>query len=181
MSKLSLMYACLPFLLDPPCSSDWLWLVNGNGNHHRPTLLIWSYVTCMKGFKCPGDALNRGQKVCVPRIFAQSEHHTFFISAFSVSTIPLRWYLPVSALFVHRRALAVLWWNPPLLNIVITQSNSGLPWVIFHVESHHWLFCLLFTDYLRVQNLGYFSCIICQHWNVNIAVYSQFMLVYVNT
>ena len=46
---------------------------------------------------------------------------------------------------------------------------------------HHWLFCLLFIDYLRIQNLGYFSCIICPHWNVNIAVYSQFMLVYLNT
>ena len=26
-------------------------------------------------------------------------------------------------------------WNPPLQNIVITQGNPGLPWVIFHVES----------------------------------------------
>ena len=48
-------------------------------------------------------------------------------------------------------------WNPPLIIL----------------SAFHWL--------SENSNLGYFSCIICQHWNVNIAVYSKFMLVNLNT
>ena len=70
-------------------------------------------------------------------------------------------------------------WNPPLREFTITQENLGLLWVTFHVEStidNFDGFSLI--TYLRIQNPGYFSSIICQHLNVNIAFYSLFILVY---
>ena len=88
-------------------------------------------------------------------------------------------YLSLGSLVEHRLLFLVL-----ESTIAKNYDYSGKSRVTVSNLScviHHWLFCLLYTDYLRIQNLGYCSCIICQHWSIIIAVYSKFMLVYLNT